>query len=222
MGRNKGCVPWNKGLRGEGTSFYGKTHSEETKNRMSKNSKGEHRSPSTEFKKGHKMSQETIYKLSEFQKNNDNSGRFRKGHIPVNHFEMGHIPWNKDVKKQTNTGATHFKKNHEPWNKGKIFEEMVGENHWNWRGGISDKGYAAEWTNELRETVRRRDNHMCQKCGITQDEVDWKLSVHHIDSDKTNNNIDNLITYCIPCHIKLHVSDSRGKGSLQKVDDDID
>ena len=30
----KGKIPWNKGLKGEGTSMYGKKHSEETKEKI--------------------------------------------------------------------------------------------------------------------------------------------------------------------------------------------
>lgn len=56
------------------------------------------------------------------------------------------------------------------------------------------------------ETLNR-DNFRCQKCGTYED-----LCVHHIDYSgganiktcKANNNLDNLITLCNPCHHVLH------------------
>lgn len=52
----KGRVPWNKGVYGERNSFYGKKHSEETKQKIS-------------FSKiGHTVSQETRIKISNTQK----------------------------------------------------------------------------------------------------------------------------------------------------------
>ena len=76
-----------------------------------------------------------------------------------------------------------------------------------WKGGISFEEYSSDWTDELRESIRQRDNYICQECGIHQDELEgWhkKLSVHHIDYVKTNLNPDNLITLCQPCHTKTN------------------
>ena len=51
----------------------------------------------------------------------------------------------------------------------------------------------------------KRDNYKCVDCGV---EID--LIVHHIDGSrklgikKMNNNLDNLLTLCKPCHARKH------------------
>ena len=49
-----------------------------------------------------------------------------------------------------------------------------------------------------------RDKRKCILCEKTELENKEKLSVHHIDYDKTNNNPINLISLCRMCHIKEH------------------
>ncbi len=89
----------------------------------------------------------------------------------------------------------------------KIRKANLGEKNYNWKGGISNSGYSDDWGNILREEIRKRDNFICQECGIHQDELDgWnkKLDVHHIDYNKHNCNKDNLITLCRSCHLKTN------------------
>jgi len=52
----------------------------------------------------------------------------------------------------------------------------------------------------IREEIRIRDNHICQKCYKKQ--IKEKLSVHHIDYNKFNNDKNNLISLCRKCHRK--------------------
>lgn len=57
---------------------------------------------------------------------------------------------------------------------------------------------------QLRKLVLERDNWMCQKCGST----DSELHCHHIDPVINNPvesaDVDNCITLCKDCHIKIH------------------
>jgi len=107
------------------------------------------------------------------------------------------------------TNPTEDKKycSNECWLSTKKFKEscVKGENHPNWKGGISKEPYGKKWTKKLREKVRKRDNYECQFCGLTQAEhyaiYNEKLHVHHIDKNKKNNSSDNLITLCHSCHI---------------------
>ena len=78
-------------------------------------------------------------------------------------------------------------------------QEISGENHPNWRGGVSKLPYPFEWTEELRATIRERDGNACMECGTSQD-----LHVHHIDYDKTNCLPDNLITLCNSCNARAN------------------
>jgi hypothetical protein len=82
------------------------------------------------------------------------------------------------------------------------------ETHPQWLGGISKLPYAFEFTEELKESIRKRDNYTCQKCEQTQEQElkqrDCKLAVHHIDYDKQNCKEDNLITLCQICNTKVN------------------
>jgi len=73
-----------------------------------------------------------------------------------------------------------------------------------WRGGISFVPYPVEWSEQLREAIRTRDNHECQLCAKQQVEMTFKLDVHHIDYDKSNLDPRNLISLCRPCHTKTN------------------
>ena len=63
-----------------------------------------------------------------------------------------------------------------------------------------------EVTQEVRDAiyrkVRKRDRHACQKCG--QQTSNRNLTVHHIDYDKQNCNLDNLKTLCRNCNNQVN------------------
>lgn len=46
--------------------------------------------------------------------------------------------------------------------------------------------------------AKERDNYTCQCCNSVD-----KLEVHHIDSNRSNNDLSNLITLCHNCHVLL-------------------
>jgi ribosomal protein S27AE len=79
-------------------------------------------------------------------------------------------------------------------------ERLSGRNSPNWKGGTSLLPYNQEFY-DLRYKVLRRDNYTCQLCGVQQFML---LHVHHIDFNKQNNSVRNLITLCGHCHRKLH------------------
>ncbi len=74
----------------------------------------------------------------------------------------------------------------------------------NWQGGLSLEPYPTDWTDTLKESIRERDNYICQECGIHQDELNYKLHCHHIDYDKNNLDPNNLISLCRNCHCKTN------------------
>ena len=73
-----------------------------------------------------------------------------------------------------------------------------------------------------RIKVLERDNYTCQTCGITSDKT--KIVVHHKDrsgwgkkkKDK-NNNMKNLISLCVPCHLAVHYHHRFPNKSSQNV-----
>jgi len=87
---------------------------------------------------------------------------------------------------------------------------LKGKNNPNWQNGIGKLPYPFEFNNELKLKIRKRDNYTCQNpnCNITEEEYiivfGCKLSVHHIDYDKSNCLEDNLITLCNQCNAKAN------------------
>jgi len=68
----------------------------------------------------------------------------------------------------------------------------IGEKHSRWINGI----------NTYRRIIRRSGlSEQCKQCGIIDTRV---LIVHHIDHDRTNNNIKNLMWLCRNCHYLIH------------------
>ena len=85
---------------------------------------------------------------------------------------------------------------------------LIGELNGNWKGGLSKLPYAFEFTNELKESIRKRDNYECQNCGLTNEEhlitYDESLPIHHIDYNKQNCFKNNLITTCKQCNSRAN------------------
>ncbi len=67
---------------------------------------------------------------------------------------------------------------------------------------LKDK-YCILWTEELRESVRIRDGHICQLCGIVQ--TNRNHDVHHIHYDKPNCYPD-LVCLCNRCNVKANTN----------------
>lgn len=81
------------------------------------------------------------------------------------------------------------------------------ENHWNWRGGVSDErgiAMSSKDYKQWRENVFQRDNYTCQKCG----QVGYELQAHHIFNfakyPNLRTTLENGITFCKSCHRKYH------------------
>lgn len=166
-------------------SKMGRTASEETKTKMSiakvgKNFTDEHRINLSKAHMGKIIAEETKIKISK--------------------ANMG--------KSFTEKHKNNLKISWTPERRNKMSVRMTGENSPNWQGGTSYEPYGLEFNNTLREQIRNRDNYICQECDITQEECIFKygevLSVHHIDYDKTNNELENLICLCHSCHSKTN------------------
>lgn len=85
-------------------------------------------------------------------------------------------------------------------------EFMKGENNPRWNGGIS------EYPNQpiLRKKkieIFKKVKGKCEMCERTA-----KI-IHHIDEDKSNHSIDNLMALCLFCHKEIHSKkNSKTKG----------
>jgi len=78
------------------------------------------------------------------------------------------------------------------------------KNHPNYINGASLEKYGKDFTPALKDQIRFKDRYKCQLCGCPQIENLKQLDVHHIDYDKKNNNINNLISLCVICHRKTN------------------
>ncbi len=87
---------------------------------------------------------------------------------------------------------------------------LRGENNPFWRGGIP-RTYPSAYTASLRRRILQRDGYACQNCG-TKD----KLTVHHVDHDKFNNDPCNLICLCNPCNQKAKTDRETWKDYYQE------
>lgn len=81
-----------------------------------------------------------------------------------------------------------------------------GKDHHNWQNGISKCGYPHYFNNDLKEEIRKRDNFICQCCGLKEENhfrgnKNINLIIHHIDYNKENCKEYNLITVCSKCNI---------------------
>lgn len=74
----------------------------------------------------------------------------------------------------------------------------------NWRGGTSFKPYPLGWGRTFKEQIRFRDGYKCVVCNMPEVENSERLCVHHIDYNKENINIDNLVSLCKKCHAKTN------------------
>jgi len=82
-------------------------------------------------------------------------------------------------------------------------ERRFGEKAPCWQGGISFIPYPSIFNNLLKEEIRKRDNYTCQLCKVPQLECTEKLSIHHINHNKSNCLSNNLISLCRRCNAKV-------------------
>ena len=82
----------------------------------------------------------------------------------------------------------------------KMREATSGPNHWRWKGGHSN--YRGPDWEQQRQLALERDEHACQRCGKTKEELNQEPDVHHkVRYNSTHdNNLDNLICLCASCH----------------------
>ena len=88
------------------------------------------------------------------------------------------------------------------------------EKHPHWLGGKSFEPYGIEFNEKLKELIRKRENYKCFICGKKDKR---KLSVHHIDYNKKNNDPKNLVALCNFHHIKTNTNRKEWKKFFQNL-----
>mgnify|MGYP001606878339 CR=1 FL=1 len=104
--------------------------------------------------------------------------------------EKGKIPWNKGI-----TGL----QTHSLETRKKISISHKGDKNKNCNNGSSIEPYTVDWTLTFKRSIRERDKYTCHVCGREP-----AVDCHHIDYNKKNCSLDNLITLCRPCHMKTN------------------
>jgi hypothetical protein len=102
---------------------------------------------------------------------------------------------------------------------------MSGDKTHLWKGGISDQPYHKTFNREFRERVREFFGRRCFDCGMDEKENGAKLSVHHIDEDKSMCGDGSELSYvplCVSCHRFFHVGDNNITKKKEYVDKLID
>jgi len=96
----------------------------------------------------------------------------------------------------------------------KIHHDITGENHPNWKGGISgerDRFMQTSKYKNWRVGVFKRDNYTCGVCG----KIGGELEAHHLAPYHSNPNLrldlDNGVTLCAECHLDFHNNYGRVK-----------
>ena len=161
-------------------------------------------------KKGYKQTKEHATKTGFKKGHKINTGRKTPNRKSPPQFTKEHINNTSEAvcKRHNNGEKIGFQKGETSWNKD-LKGYRAGDKNNFWIDGRTalNNPYPDDWTDTLKESIRQRDNYICQECGTHQDELKgWnkKLDIHHIDYDKKNCNPDNLIALCRKCHIKTN------------------
>jgi len=185
--RNFGLIPWNKGKTLSSrhrlnislglTGKHRGPPSEETKNKIAAAKLGVKRGPmSAEQKEKIKLAltgRPSPLKGRQLSEERREAMRGRPG---------------------TWTGKHHSKESLK-----KMSDSHKGSKNPRWNGG--DGEYPPTFTKALRKAIKERDCYTCKICGKHGKNV--CLHVHHIDEDKSNSTVENLVTLCVPCHTKI-------------------
>lgn len=96
--------------------------------------------------------------------------------------------------------------------KSKIARSLRGEHNSNWAGGLTL--YGPGFTCALKEQVKKRDKYACRLCG---DSSSRQLCIHHINYDKNDHRIENLISLCDQCHPRTNAKRRWWQKKLEKI-----
>lgn len=178
-------------------SNLGKKHTEETKRKMSKNH--------SRHMKGKKLSLEARMKISKANKGRfkgENHPMYEKNHTEETKKKISKMKKNKKLSDETKKKMSIARKERIVTEemKRKISKNNIGKNRGEksgmWLGGISFEPYNFTFNDELKEKIKRRENNKCFICS----KKNHMLSIHHINYNKKDDSMENLVALCGSCH----------------------
>lgn len=211
----KGRIPWNKGKHGAYSEEHlkkmsecrkGILHTEEAKKRISEANKGRIISEDTRRKlsianKGKKLTEEQLEVLRRIS--------FKKGHKPWNKGKEG--CFSEDTKRKMS--EAHIGLKHTEETKRKISENNYGVSHRGeenpgWKGGryLDNNGYIRTYCPDHPKAYSGMyvlEHRLVMEKYLGRYLEDSEI-VHHIDENKLNNDINNLVIMTAGEHISLH------------------
>ena len=191
-----------------GHQFRGKKHSPETIQKISIAHKKENLSDETIKnmsigQTGKKLSPKTKQLIS-IATSGENNPFFGKHHSPKTKQLMSENRKGKYCgEEHPNYGKTFSDATRQRMSKDRKGKQC-GENNPSWKGGISKEPYCQEWTPWLKEEIKERDNFRCQNPDCSHKSNN--LIVHHINYNKKNCSVDNLITLCNSCNGRANIN----------------
>ena len=173
----------------------GRIVSEETKKKIGVKSKGRIVSEETKKKigvksKGRKLTEKTKQKIK------DNHADLKGGNNPF--YGRKH---SEESKQKIRENKPDFSGKNNPMY-GKTKELCPA-----WNNGSSFEPYSPEFNKEFKQQILERDNYICQNPEC--EHLSEGLDCHHIDYDKKNNILENVITLCNSCHGKTNGKNNR-------------
>lgn len=208
-------------MAGEANPFYGKHHTEATKQRLRElcrlgvlGRKGHKNTP--EHNARISASNKIAYQDPELRENLGNRVYYKTKEFreAISRAQTGRKRTAQQLKAHSKMMKAWIKKNGHPSLGMKRTPEQcermsiahigiqAGGSHPRWLGGKSLEPYGLGWTVARKKLVRARDNHICQLC-ICQPRY---LDIHHIDYDKKNNDESNWISLCHRCNGRINIS----------------
>ena len=129
------------------------------------------------------LSEEGYFLLSNVYKNAHTKFKYKcpEGHVNFTHWNG----WKNGYRCPTCYSLNNF-----------------GENHPNWKGGISCEPYCKDWTKEYKKYIKDRDGNKCLNPDCWK--TDKRLHIHHINYNKQDCDQENLITLCGSCNVRAN------------------
>ena len=173
---------YGKRLKGKDNPFYGRKHTEKSKQKMRETTTGMYSGENNPMY-GKKRPDVRLKMLV------DNPVRRLEVRVKISKAKKGK-PWNG---KHSVDGLK------------RMSEAKKGINNPMYKDGNGKEPYGPDFTEKLKKHIMFRDNYKCQSpfCNGRSK----KLDVHHIDSNKKNNNKRNLITVCRSCNVRAALKD---------------